>query len=976
MAMGLRMSFLPARLLRYWPMLASAGSLFAAAGLARAVRTDAHPPALMVGLALLVVVSLRTQAPAGTPSPWRLASLFLPGQVVAAAIAIGGGRFLWGWTWESLLFLPIWIGLTLLSLLGLLPVSAGILRCRRAAAVVAGQLLNLARWSSRLLHRRLACGDDTAASGAFVAGAATFLVGRLNPTLPIDGTVILMAGSVWLALDRLPWKRWQAAASGRSRLARFFARWAAWVVAAGLAAASDGALRRADGAAVLVIAAGLAGYGLSHRHRLVFGAENAARTLLAAGALILVLPFAGHRVLGSQDAVWYLNTLADFLAQVHAGAFPVFVGQSEHLFNGGVLPVRFAPLYQHYGLLLDCLTLRTLTPAAIHNGVIMAAFFGAAVTAIATLSRILPGRPWAAAGLSALFLTCPGVLAVVYYEDLIMTWTTLPWLPVVFGACALSLSSSRVGLHVAMGAALGLVWWGHAPVAMWTTLAAALIKGIHLATTPRRQWPVGALLSAGFVFGGIACYPMVSVLAVPVATASASLSYAETNAGAIVHFVQDCFPQILAPLPFKARSLADFQPGWALIALLVLAMVALYRRRTDQPGLWAMIAVPWGLLLLLLPVPGLIGALWSLVPGFILNPTGQWPMQRLYVVIAACGVVAVGGILARLRERRLVVTWLGLIAIGLAWSAFCTSPLLLAKNRGRRLAIHTPDPSAPENHVLTRYAYLVFGQQPGYYSHGHVDPLFEQRFLAAGDGRWIGGNPNAILNDPAVTRQVAAGEIQANPLGAGQPWQLEPRFRLEPHRRFALVFQPDALDAPGVLLLNGAGFGRIYALPSYGEERAFGSGPASSPLLSLRTSRPEAIEVSLQFAPEKDPGRTDPFRIGSYRFLEVKTAALPINVTGWIPYRAEVDAPPGAWLETPRMYQPGYRALVDGRMVETIRSPEGLVAVPVPTGRSTVVVTYQPPPLLALSYGISLLAIVGTALAGLRWSWRRPTADA
>jgi uncharacterized membrane protein YfhO len=80
-----------------------------------------------------------------------------------------------------------------------------------------------------------------------------------------------------------------------------------------------------------------------------------------------------------------------------------------------------------------------------------------------------------------------------------------------------------------------------------------------------------------------------------------------------------------------------------------------------------------------------------------------------------------------------------------------------------------------------------------------------------------------------------------------------------------------------------------------------------------------------------------------------------VNVTAQLPFRATVNAAQPAWLETPRMYQAGYRATVDGRAATLKKSPQGLTMIELEPGTQTITLTYQAPILLRVSYMTSLL---------------------
>jgi uncharacterized membrane protein YfhO len=85
---------------------------------------------------------------------------------------------------------------------------------------------------------------------------------------------------------------------------------------------------------------------------------------------------------------------------------------------------------------------------------------------------------------------------------------------------------------------------------------------------------------------------------------------------------------------------------------------------------------------------------------------------------------------------------------------------------------------------------------------------------------------------------------------------------------------------------------------------------------------------------------------------------------GWIPYRATVRSPADGWLETPRAFQSGYVATVNGQPAEVKESPEALVSVAVPRGDSAVQLEYRPPAGLRPLFWLSFLSAVAVLLVG------------
>jgi len=200
--------------------------------------------------------------------------------------------------------------------------------------------------------------------------------------------------------------------------------------------------------------------------------------------LWLMKGYATFTLEGAGDARWYATMLADMLAQVHAGVFPVWMGQSVTQFNGAIYPLRIAPGFHYLGALLDALTLRALGVVALQNLLVTAVGVATIFSAYFGLARLIPGRRWLAAALAFLFLACPGVLGMAYKSDLLMSWTTLPWVALAWFATIRSFRKpDSCPTMLLLGASLGMCWWGHSPIALWMTLIAAAAQAARLAAS-------------------------------------------------------------------------------------------------------------------------------------------------------------------------------------------------------------------------------------------------------------------------------------------------------------------------------------------------------------------------------------------------------------------------------------------------------------------------------------------------------------
>jgi len=272
----------------------------------------------------------------------------------------------------------------------------------------------------------------------------------------------------------------------------------------------------------------------------------------------------------------------------------------------------------------------------------------------------------------------------------------------------------------------------------------------------------------------------------------------------------------------------------------------------------------------------------------------------------------------------------------------------------------------PENIVLSHVSYMFFGFFPGYYSDARMEPLLETRLLDARSLSIIANGASDLPGPSApkfFTRDIswtADGIAQSEiSMKAGE----------------TLVFHFDFLgrEPHGQLQILGPSLERLYALPSSGREKSFGSGPRNGREISVqnRSDQPELIK--LRFVPDSFVGNRDgasgPF--ASVKIEHFESSGHVIELRSLLPFSAVVHAPNNAILETPRVDVPGYTATVNGTNVAIIRTGEGLVGVPVPAGTSEVRVEYQGTKTLRITYGLSAaswmafgLCLVGLTMTG------------
>ncbi len=702
-------------------------------------------------------------------------------------------------------------------------------------------------------------------------------------------------------------------------------------------------------------------------------------TALGLAATLVMLPFYFAGSVGSGDAHWYVVMLADFLAQLKAGAFPVWVGQGPFAFNGAVSPLRYAPGFQYYGGIADFLSAQALQPVAVKNLCLCLSGIGGAFAAYACMRPIVNGRHWIACLLAILWIAGPGVLAPVISGDQYMTFIAIPFVPVVLHGCwrVVALDDRWGRLWIAAG--LGALWVCHPPIGLWMTVIAGAIYASMLLL--RRSWAreLGRIGFMAAVFLAIGSYPFISLLNLDNQLRVTSVG------GSAAYEVHRYFPGNFRPISPAGGGLMDYQIGYALLGVLVLslALLAVSRPRAAWAfALASVLVVPFTV-----PVPFLTDFLWGHLPGWFVTIDNVWPMQRLFLIWSALAAFTAAVVLGSPRVsggpwgRALVVAAL---AAGLAWSATEARKLAALATRTHSSPEQTRVMEGPNNSQLGRYAYGSFATTPGYASHGFMDAWFENRlldrqslesFLSNADAAAPGDGP-----DPGAATLVSKGLMTAENITQSTSYFLRPTLTLDPGKRYALRLEFFDPATDGVLQLMQDTLFREYLLPDSGvgigrsgPPRSFGTEATSGRVISLGVlgKDPAPIKTILitARASHKD------FTAGRYWLYTYERSRLPISVESWIPYRVRFTAPRPAYLESPRMWLKDWRATVNGVAVAPERSPEGLVMVPVPAGPNTVTLDYVPPFAVQASFWIFAGAWVLAGGAALAWLAGAPAPD-
>jgi hypothetical protein len=726
-------------------------------------------------------------------------------------------------------------------------------------------------------------------------------------------------------------------------------RWAVPLLAAGLCAvlvkllAQPFSWRQAEAFALMLAAllgANRVLLGLIVRSREPDRSEGARFAVAQAAALFAVHPYVRSALLGAGDALSYSLTVADFRAQRIAGIFPVLIGQSRFAFNGNFQPLRNAPLFPHLSWAIDVLSRGTLNAFALENLAVLASMLGAVLGCYGALRISSPRNAWLALGLAVLYGLCPGVLAPLYGGDMYITFMTLPFIPwFVLSLERSSASPERAWPWALQGAALAAMWLGHPPVAVWATLLAAL-SALFILLRDRRWEIVGRMTAAPAALVLLSAYLAVSVysLRLPVLSAANALPQIDYK----VEKERAEWVRTFLPVDrTDSQLLGDIQLGYGLWACLLVALAFALRARSGR-SLSACLAA---ILVFAWPIPFLSPWAWSHLPLTLLVITNQWPTERFYVLMAGVSIFIIFAGLGRYSSRgRGPRTAVAVLVTGAClWSATETFKFFRRASEVSHSEADSAKLHLPENTVLSRTHSYEYTGTPRYVSFGHMDPRLETRLIDAASLRPFADG--ATLRAAPAGAVAGARTVVLHEAGDGIRGE---RLRVGPGEAYVLRFDFLGKSPQGELQIEGGSVDDVYELPQSGKAGSFGSGPDAARALILENCTQEPDDVEFRFV-----GKAASSGSGVFADVSVERLApqdLAIRLASLTPFHAGVSASRACFLETPRLYVPGYAAVVDGRSTPVARSLNGLVEVRLPPGEHDVVVAYAGSRLLRACY--------------------------
>jgi hypothetical protein len=433
--------------------------------------------------------------------------------------------------------------------------------------------------------------------------------------------------------------------------------------------------------------------------------------------------------------------------------------------------------------------------------------------------------------------------------------------------------------------------------------------------------------------------------------------------------LRSLYPAILLPISPRGIALSDLQLGYVLWAAGISGFLLALWRGTFAARICALAMA--ALVPLLVPIPGLTDCVMWSIPDWLYGMGSVTVWFRLYPAFAVLLLFAafLGLADARLRfpRGRWRVAGVSLILAGaVCWDGLELEKLWMLAEGNVASAEGTKAFYRTESAPLY-YGYDVL-PHPSYNLNGVMDYHLESRLLRADNLHLL---PEPLLEAPHGEKMVLMAK--PNPL-APSVLVLSPRIRLAPGEREIWKFEFFDKKYEGWFVgLGPGGYSRYYMLPDGGyAENSFGVGPGRPKTLAFWNSQsvPQDIDFTFEM-PDAQPGFGDKFANVTVQRYRVED--LQIQTLGLIPYRARVKVVVPSYLETPRVFIPGYQAKVDGRRAPVQMSPDFLAMIRLDPGRHEVELSYHAPLKLKLAGLASAGGWLGLAVCGARR--RRRSAD-
>jgi len=675
--------------------------------------------------------------------------------------------------------------------------------------------------------------------------------------------------------------------------------------------------------------------------------------LLCLISTAIYAPFFSHNALGANDAQWYHAVLKDILLQYQQGIFPVYIGQTAFNFIGA--PVGMASGYAFLGVLLDIISLHKLTAIDIQHLMVIVIAAASIVSMYTVLYKLAPHMRWAAFLFAFFYVSCPAIIGTMSHFDAYRSFLSLPFIPIlIYGL--IRIYQKQKFIHILLvSMSLSLIWLAHPPVGFWASIFCGIF---YLSMWFTIKKGLRAIFLTGFIFLLLSAWQFIFTFSCHLQTdyLPQLLSYADT----VMVLLKQIIPGVFLPVNWSHEQMAPLQLGFALWFLLGMIVYTLkYYTNALLRNLFLCISV---FFVLLYPIPFLTHFLYAHMPRVVENMTSQWPMLRLYFILAPlllfAGFLALNDLSQKTDNKQRyikIIFWLCILAL---WStievgkftAFMFDSISTEKTTLWQL---------PENYLFVP----SYGGTNTHWPEGSYDPTLETRLLDS-NLKPIPSFDNKIT---VINKCLASNSKEDSVILKSKfpientPTRLKTiellRFTLDPKKHYATCFELISQYCPGIFHIEGLHHHTMLynQLGSYSSSQ--NNVTKQILLLSSFTTETKPKSVEVQFIADPQSDKKAFVKFIRYGKTQYDNTNLPIHIKSIFPFIANVDAPFNrSYLETYRFYLPGYEAVVNHHQVKVLQSPNNTVLIPLEKGTNQITLNYIATPWVRISFYISLFS--------------------
>ena len=503
---------------------------------------------------------------------------------------------------------------------------------------------------------------------------------------------------------------------------------------------------------------------------------------------------------------------------------------------------------------------------------------------------------------------------------------------------------------------------GRSPWWIWLGLSCLLVMTLSLVLKRFRR----------NVGGGEACVILFLTMLVAAAFAQVWIgnSHPARNYEALSIFHSNVAGQfeLFRPWLSDLSTLAIYQPGTGLWLIFAVLAVVFFQR--------VHLAVKLFFVAACMPLLGLVGVPWAseFLVGFapeslarIVNLPLVLRLAPVFVSFLAMGAVVWLHFNAPASRDRMRSRSEGaFLILAVLWGLLQATPFMKRGWGSTETRTRTEDHFKPENFVLERFCYDLV-QAPAYLSHGRTDPFLQARVLDLQESVIIGPDETARImeNSGAQRFRLMARDLASNPIWA----ILAPDITVGPKERLLLrfEFQPNVNYSGFLIWTSNHGY-REYHLPDSGLALAFGTEAPNSRIVAVENSRDQPETYHLTYSRQAGNtvgGKDDLFANVIVSRYQPQLASVRVEELMPV-YRAVATLPVAGWIETSRVWLPGYRATLDGKIVELRRSHRGLLMAASEPGLHRLEVRYVGTTTLWIALSVSGLTWIGALVCAIR----------